>query len=242
MLPLIVGHRGWPEFYPENSLKGFQEAIENGIPAIELDVQISADGIPVVIHDATLERTTSRQGEVQSLSFSELTQISVHEPERFNTNHEPEYMSSLRAVIELIKEFSHVQLFLEVKKEVFVHDDYAKTMSVLSPLMQMAAGQITLISYDDEFLKYVQNTSNIKTGWVLSQYDSTSEAVANKFHPQWLICNHKKVPQDNTSLWQGPWQWMIYDVVDKQLASKLVSQGADAIETWDFKKLMQGPK
>ena len=52
--PVIIGHRGARGLYPENTLDGFSRAIGLGVEAIELDVAISADGVPVVTHDLRL--------------------------------------------------------------------------------------------------------------------------------------------------------------------------------------------
>lgn len=56
--PLVIAHRGFSGNAPENTLPAFQLALDNGAPLIELDYHHSADGIPVVIHDSTLKRTT----------------------------------------------------------------------------------------------------------------------------------------------------------------------------------------
>jgi glycerophosphoryl diester phosphodiesterase len=56
--PLIIGHRGYCAIAPENTLPSFKLALEAGADLIELDYQHSKDGIPIVIHDPTLDRTT----------------------------------------------------------------------------------------------------------------------------------------------------------------------------------------
>jgi glycerophosphoryl diester phosphodiesterase len=56
--PLVIGHRGYCAVAPENTLPSFQRALEAGADLIELDYCHSKDGVPVVIHDATLDRTT----------------------------------------------------------------------------------------------------------------------------------------------------------------------------------------
>lgn len=71
--PLILGHRGSPFRAPENSLRSFALALEEGADGVELDVQSSAEGIPVVIHDATLERTGHGEGFVAALAWTELS-------------------------------------------------------------------------------------------------------------------------------------------------------------------------
>jgi glycerophosphoryl diester phosphodiesterase len=70
----ILGHRGARGLWPENSIFGFRNAIGLGVDIIEFDVHLSADGRPVVIHDGTLERTTTGQGLVSSKTVAELAE------------------------------------------------------------------------------------------------------------------------------------------------------------------------
>ena len=67
-LPLIIGHRGASAIAPENTLAAFKRAIQDGADGIEFDVRLSQDGVPVVIHDATLARTGLTDGVVAELS------------------------------------------------------------------------------------------------------------------------------------------------------------------------------
>src|SRR3954467_7790525 len=62
----VIAHRGDRSAAPENTIAAFRSAIEKGAEAIELDVQFSRTGYPVVIHDATLDRTTTCSGKVSS--------------------------------------------------------------------------------------------------------------------------------------------------------------------------------
>lgn len=56
--PLVIGHRGYPTVAPENTLAAFRHALQAGADLVELDYHHSRDGVPVVIHDSTLDRTT----------------------------------------------------------------------------------------------------------------------------------------------------------------------------------------
>ena len=69
---VVIGHRGAAAEAPENTLEGFRLAIAQGADALELDVHRSADGVPVVIHDPDLRRTTDRSGPVAALTVAEL--------------------------------------------------------------------------------------------------------------------------------------------------------------------------
>ncbi len=75
-IPLIIGHRGTSARLPENTLESFRMAFEeHGADMIEFDVHTSRDGIPVIIHDARLERTTDARGYVWHRDLKDLKQL-----------------------------------------------------------------------------------------------------------------------------------------------------------------------
>lgn len=71
----LYAHRGASAEAPENTLAAFRRALEAGADGIELDVHLSRDGIPVVIHDETLERTTDGEGTVAACSCDVLRSL-----------------------------------------------------------------------------------------------------------------------------------------------------------------------
>jgi glycerophosphoryl diester phosphodiesterase len=73
--PLVIGHRGASADAPENTIAAFELALEQGADGIELDVHLSRDAQPVVIHDFTLERTTDGTGPVNAHSVRELKRL-----------------------------------------------------------------------------------------------------------------------------------------------------------------------
>ncbi len=73
--PLIIGHRGFPAQYPENTLVSFEAAVVAGVGMIELDVTLSRDAEVVVIHDDTLDRTTNGAGAVDSHTLPQLRKL-----------------------------------------------------------------------------------------------------------------------------------------------------------------------
>jgi glycerophosphoryl diester phosphodiesterase len=76
-LPLVIGHRGASAFAPENTIAAFERALRDGADGIEFDVQLARDGVPVVIHDATLRRTAGIDAPVAALSSTDLSAIDV---------------------------------------------------------------------------------------------------------------------------------------------------------------------
>lgn len=73
--PLVIGHRGASMHYPENTLRAFREALEAGADLVECDLQISSDGVVVVMHDKTVDRTTEGTGPVAEKTVAELKQL-----------------------------------------------------------------------------------------------------------------------------------------------------------------------
>jgi glycerophosphoryl diester phosphodiesterase len=94
--PLVVAHRGASSTHPENTLSSFEAALALGAPLLELDVRLSADGIPVVLHDPDLSRTTDGSGWVHELSFQQIQAVNAGTADR------PERIPAFRTVLEAV--------------------------------------------------------------------------------------------------------------------------------------------
>ncbi|MRR52715.1 MAG: glycerophosphoryl diester phosphodiesterase, partial [Rhodocyclaceae bacterium] len=68
--PLLLAHRGASAYAPENTLAAFQLALQQGAHGVELDAKLSADGAIVVMHDASVDRTTNGSGKVKELPLA----------------------------------------------------------------------------------------------------------------------------------------------------------------------------
>ena len=75
--PVVVAHRGASSTRPENTIPSFEEAIRLGAGIVEFDVRLSRDGVPVVIHDAAVDRTTDGTGLVHELTADELSSLNA---------------------------------------------------------------------------------------------------------------------------------------------------------------------
>ncbi|MEZ9523496.1 glycerophosphodiester phosphodiesterase family protein [Enterovibrio norvegicus] len=72
---MIIGHRGVAALAPENTLSGIRKAAECGLDWVEIDTQLSADGIPVIFHDDTVERCTDGNGKLETFNVSALKNL-----------------------------------------------------------------------------------------------------------------------------------------------------------------------
>ena len=99
-----IAHRGASAYEPENTLRAFGRAIELGATMLELDVHLSRDGYPVVMHDANVARTTDGTGRIGDLSLTEIQRLDAGLGERVPT---------LDEVVDLVR--GRAQLYIELK-------------------------------------------------------------------------------------------------------------------------------
>ncbi|MCW2120470.1 glycerophosphodiester phosphodiesterase [Flavobacterium sp. 7A] len=101
---LKIGHRGARGYEPENTILSFQKALDLGVNGIELDVHLSSDGILVVIHDETVDRTTNGKGWVAKMTLQQLQQFRIEKEQ---------YIPRLDEVLEVINRKCFVNIELK---------------------------------------------------------------------------------------------------------------------------------
>jgi glycerophosphoryl diester phosphodiesterase len=82
---LVASHRATHNVYPENSLEAIQESINIGVDIIEIDVKVSKDGVPFLMHDRTMDRTTTGKGDPEEFTWHELQQFYIVDKEKQTT-------------------------------------------------------------------------------------------------------------------------------------------------------------
>ncbi|WP_028550757.1 glycerophosphodiester phosphodiesterase [Paenibacillus sp. UNC451MF] len=100
-----IAHRGYPVKFPENTLSSFQAAIDLSFTHLELDVHLSKDGIPVLMHDYAVDRITNGKGLIRELTLSELKQLRVEGKEEIPT---------LEEAMKLLK--GNISVLIEIKQ------------------------------------------------------------------------------------------------------------------------------
>lgn len=105
----VAGHRGDSDNYPENTMAAFRAAIAAGVEMIETDVRMTRDGVLVLIHDKTVDRTTDSTGAVKDMTFAELWTINA------GTQALPQQIPTLEDLLEMLAA-TDVTLNLEVKE------------------------------------------------------------------------------------------------------------------------------
>ena len=124
----IFAHRGASGYAPENTLEAFALAIKQGADGIELDVQLTRDRIPVVLHDETLARVTSKTGYVKDYTLKELKELTVLESKfpAYTTSKIP----TLEEVLDAVKA-SGILVNIELKTGIYWYPDIEQIVADL---------------------------------------------------------------------------------------------------------------
>lgn len=146
----VVAHRGASRDRPENTLAAFDEAIRQGCDGIELDLRVSADGIPMVFHDDNLERFGHPDRRLEDLSTAEIEDLDAGSP--FDRRFAGERVPALREVLE--RYAARTRLLLELKGS----NDELRDSALVRATVELAQKtgvdeQVFILSFHDAILE-----------------------------------------------------------------------------------------
>lgn len=121
--PRVIAHRGASAYAPENTLSAFRMAVAQGAHAVEMDAKLTKDHAVVILHDATLERTTSGHGALHEHTYREIRQLDAGS--HFSEDFRQERIPTLEEVLEAVGE--HLLLNIELT-------NYARPLDALPEL------------------------------------------------------------------------------------------------------------
>lgn len=121
MVPFVIAHRGDSAHRPENTLAAFASALELGTEVVELDVQLTRDGHAIVLHDPTLDRTTTGRGSVRELTLAQVRSVSAGYPSRFGDGFRGERVPALSEVLAFLRD--RCRVMIELKSDSVTDDE-----------------------------------------------------------------------------------------------------------------------
>lgn len=229
-MTLVFGHRGAKGEAPENTIAAFQACLQQGVQNCELDLRLSKDNIPMVVHDASLKRTTGRNGLIKNKTAAQLAEYDASFCWPRWLNHCP--IPSLEQVF-VGCEFKHWQLEIKPLSR-------KKTEVMLLAIEQLAVkyqltDQITITSSSSDVLKAARQLApSLKRGLV-SEYASLDPIkVALRYECSmlalaWPLCTASMLKKaKNAGLHVSVWT-----VNEPAFMRRLVELGADSLIT-DF--------
>ncbi len=230
----LVAHRGWPARYAENSLEGMAAVVEAGARWVELDVQITADGHPVVIHDDRLERLT---GSAQQLT--RLTRADLETKPILHKDGTPARIPDLAQALDLVAGYPKVRVFVELKRQsIHRHGLEFATRRVVDA-MRAAECDGVFISFDARAAGLARKLGAHSIGWVVRCWWPGARWRAHRLTPDYLFIRADRIPQRSNPLWPGPWSWVAYGVSTLQEALSIYQAGIDLVEVDDLPGMVE---
>lgn len=139
---LVASHRAAHNQFPENSIPAIKEAIRLGVDILEIDVKVTSDGVPVIMHDGMVNRTTTGKGKLEEMTFAQLNQLFLVE----KGNATPHKVPTLEEALLVAK--GHMLVDLDLKTD--------KMDKVLEVIRKTKTEDIVIFFDSDyETLKYV---------------------------------------------------------------------------------------
>lgn len=155
--PIIIGHRGNPSQAPENSISGYLTAIKNGADTVETDIHLSADNNVIVMHDATIDRTTNGSGSISSMTLAQIKQYTLK-------GSKDEKIPTFEELLQAIKP-TKAKIFIEIKSG---NTNIVKPMVDLIKEYDMES-RVSVISFSEAQLKKTQELMPaMSTGFLLN--------------------------------------------------------------------------
>ena len=212
----FLAHRGYRACYPENTAESLTAAVVAGAEFIEFDVQMSRDGVPVVLHDPSLERTAGVDRLVFDLAAADLAHFEVNEQERLGEQSLGAFLPSLQDIAVHMAHWPEVTAFVELKPHSMTRFGASGMIDAVLKVLEPVLDRCVLISFVHDVVHVTRGRVDMPVGWVLSEWDEESRATVEAEPPEYLFVNERLLPAEGP-VWPGPWTWVCYDIVKSSL-------------------------
>ena len=174
-MPQVVAHRGYSSLAPENTLPAMAAAASAGADLVEFDVRTTADGVPVVIHDRTVDRTTGGTGHVWDLTVDEVDRLDAGS--WFSPAFAGARVPRLTQVLDLLAP-TGAQLLLEIKPPA----ELDEVRAILARVAERELSARTVVqSFDPGILHLVdQAAPDVRRGLLRNGFDADPVTVARE--------------------------------------------------------------
>ena len=230
----LVAHRGQSADLPENTLEALRRAIACGATAVEFDLQLTVDRVPVLCHDLTLQRTSGVAITLSQTTYSELQQYSVGEAARLGAGFAGVRLPTLQQAVALLQEAPQVTAFVELKQESIDAFGAECLVQQVATQLQPLAGRCVVIADSLDALLLYRQRHGGPIGWIVHRWAEGDRALARQHAIDYLVIHQKHCLQRAHDFAADPWAWMVYQTSDPNLASALFAQGIVLVESNDI--------
>lgn len=165
----VVAHRGVPTLAPENTLASIRRALDSGSDFLEIDLRLTADGFPVLIHDRTVDRTTDGSGAVETMTLAEIRGLDAGS--WFHEEFTGERVPTFDEFIDLVTQTPQ-RIFIELK-DVWTQEQVALVTDTLDA--HGMSERTVILSFSEATLRAVHTAHpEIARVWLIRKFDDTT--------------------------------------------------------------------
>lgn len=232
--PRLIGHRGAKALAPENTLVSIRAAADSGAAWVEIDAKLAGDGVPVLMHDATLDRTTTASGPVAALSSVELGRVDAGS--KFAPRFAGEPVPTLAQCLAECRRLG-LGLNIEIKPDKGTETaTAAAVLEVLNLAGWTAADPLFVSSFAVASLQVCRDRApDIYRGLLVWEFPDGWQDAARDLRAVSVISDHQslKTAADVARIADGGWIPMTYTVNDRARATELYAWGVAGVVTDD---------
>lgn len=222
-----IAHRGFSGRYPENTNIAFAKALTEGYcDGIEVDVHMTKDNKVVIMHDASLDRTTTGKGYIKDYTFDELRAYDVGV--NYGDKYKGQKILCIKDAMNMVKKFN-ITLYVEIKDDEVAYDQIEAEVLDRINLVGVEDKVVLLSSNVATLKKIKQHKPNLPTGLITSEmtYD-----IRDYQYTDILCCEYTKVTKDIVDTVHSFGKWVtVWVVDDKSDMKNVIDLGVDAIIT-----------
>lgn len=226
-----VAHRGDCQHHIENTLESIKTAIDNGIEHIEIDVQLTQEGLPIVFHDNNLKAMLNLDTCMAKVNFKNINKQPLTPRKKTTVINSHYYTPLLSQVVSLIQQFPKVTLYVEVKNINFYYFSYQHVYKTITETLNPIMNQVVIIGFSYRFLRLVKNNSTLPIAYVLPSWQHYSTKMLSKLKPEIIFADINIIP--NTEKFHAKKEtWIVYEVSNIEQAKQLIEQGIYGFESF----------
>lgn len=230
MIPRLIGHRGAKESAPENTLASIREAASQGASWVEFDVMLTRDGVPVVIHDDTLDRTTNGHGPLNAVDHADLRGLDAGS--WFDSRFAGERVPDFTEVLDLARSLN---LGINVEIKPYPGQEGETAQAVVSVLQQHWPdnGRLLVSSFEVPSLETARRLApSLPLGYLLWNPPADWAAIADRLKADTLNVDQQRQTARSVAEYRATGRPVLaYTVNDAGRAAELFAWGVSALFT-----------
>ncbi|WP_350342782.1 glycerophosphodiester phosphodiesterase [Proteinivorax tanatarense] len=227
----ILAHRGNSEVAPENTMAAFKSAVDAGADGVELDVQLSKDGVPVIFHDEKLNRITGAKGYLKNYTYKQLRELDCGA--WFSDKFIDSKISSLEETLDFFKNTEGIYLNIELKNGMVKYPNIEEKVIKLIKSFELMDRTIVSTFNQKSLIKVKEVEPEIKTGLlyrakIYKSWEYAKELInADAIHPNYFSISENEVKQAH----KNNIKVNVYTVDKEKDIKRFINWGVDILIT-----------